>query len=108
MRILPIRCRQWAVEEGISDGLDLEANLSREQLATLLYRYAGQPDGAGADLSGHPDETQIASYARQAMAWAVQQGLITGMDNGALAPQGEATRAQVAAILQRFLEKAPA
>ena len=100
--------RQWAVEEGISDGLDLEANLSREQLATLLYRYAGQPAGAGADLSGHPDETQIASYARQAMAWAVQQGLITGMDNGTLAPQGEATRAQVAAILQRFLEKAPA
>lgn len=100
--------RQWAVEEGISDGLDLEANLSREQLATLLYRYAGQPDGAGADLSGHPDETQIASYARQAMAWAVQQGLITGMDGGTLAPQGEATRAQVAAILQRFLEKAPA
>ena len=100
--------RQWAVEEGISDGLDLEANLSREQLATLLYRYAGQPDGAGADLSGYPDETQIASYARQAMAWAVQQGLITGMDNGTLAPQGEATRAQVAAILQRFLEKAPA
>lgn len=100
--------RQWAVEEGISDGLDLETNLSREQLATLLYRYAGQPDGAGADLSGHPDETQIASYARQAMAWAVQQGLITGMDGGTLAPQGEATRAQVAAILQRFLEKAPA
>ena len=42
------------------------------------------------------------------MAWAVQQGLITGMDGGTLAPQGEATRAQVAAILQRFLEKAPA
>ncbi|HIY20801.1 MAG TPA: S-layer homology domain-containing protein, partial [Candidatus Flavonifractor merdigallinarum] len=95
--------RQWAMANGISDGTNMEQNLSREQLAAMLYRYAGSPAVTGS-LSGYPDGASVSAYATDAMTWAVENGLIAGTGSGALDPQGEATRAQVAAILMRFVE----
>lgn len=95
--------RQWAVENGISDGTNLHDSLTREQLAVMLWRCAGSP-AAGQTLSGHPDGDSVSTWARDAMAWAVEQGLISGGDGGALTPQGQATRVQSAAILMRFVE----
>lgn len=90
----------WAIANGISDGSDPNGSITREQLVTMLYRYAGQPEVTG-DLSAFPDGAQVSSWAADAMIWAVETGLIKGMD-GKLAPQATATRAQVATILLRF------
>lgn len=95
--------RQWAVQNGISDGSELMTNLTREQLAAMLYRYAGSPAVSGT-LGGYTDAAKVSSYAQEAMVWAVQEGLLTGTTSTELAPQGQATRAQVAAILQRFVQ----
>lgn len=97
----------WATNSGISDGSSPNDYVSRQQLVTLLYRYAqlkGYDTGARADLSSFPDNASIASYATDAMAWAVAEGIINGMGDGTLNPNGNASRAQVAAILQRFVE----
>ena len=95
--------QQWAVENGISDGTSLDQNLTREQLITMLWRYAGSPV-IEMGLGDYPDCDSISSWAVKAMAWAVNAGIITGADGGTLAPQGVASRAQVAAILMRFVE----
>ena len=92
---------QWAVEAGISDGSAPEQGLTREQLALMLYRYAGQP-AAESGLGGFADGAAVSDWAAQGMAWAVEEGLISGVGGNTLSPQGEATRAQVAAILARF------
>lgn len=94
--------RQWAMEQGISDGSNLMASLTREQLAAMLYRYAGSPAVTGT-LTGFADAQQVSSWAQDAMVWAVENGIMEGM-NGKLNPQGEATRVQVATMLMRFCE----
>ena len=94
--------RQWAMEAGISDGSDMMGNVTREQLVTMLYRYVGSPQMIGG-LNSYSDVSSVSSYAEQAMVWAVRNGIIGGMTADTLAPQGMATRAQVAAILQRFI-----
>ena len=91
----------WAIAEGVSDGTNLEANLTREQLVTMLWRYAGSPEAEG-NLSGYPDSASVSDWAVNAMIWAVDNGIITGNGVGALDPQGTATRAEVATILMRF------
>jgi hypothetical protein len=90
----------WAVENGISDGTNGKANVTREQLVTMLYRYAGEPETEGS-LDAFPDAGTVSAYARNAMAWAVENGIING-NNGNLDPKGYATRAQVAAIIMRY------
>lgn len=91
----------WAVETGISDGTNLDGALTREQLALMLYRYAGEP--AAGSLSAFGDAENVSSWAVQAMVWATENGLINGVGGDLLNPQGQATRAQVAAILARFV-----
>ena len=91
----------WAVAEGISDGTNLEADLTREQLVTMLWRYTGSPV-VESDLSAYPDGASVSDWAVNAMIWATKTGVITGNGAGALAPQGTATRAEVATILARF------
>ena len=93
----------WAKENGISDGSDPDGAITREQLATMLWRYSGSPAGDGS-LSAFGDSASVSSYAAEALRWAVGEGLISGTDGGLLAPQGSATRAQVATILMRFVE----
>ena len=95
--------RQWAMENGISDGTNMDQNLTREQLAAMLWRYAGSPS-ATADMSGYTDADSISDWAQQAMTWCVEQGIIGGTTSTTLSPQGEGTRAQVAAMLQRFCQ----
>lgn len=98
--------RQWAMENGVSDGTNPNGVITREQLATMLYRYAQSKGlvkaGAAADLSVFVDAEQVSTYALDAMRWAVSVGLLNGMDGSRLAPQGSAARAQVAAMLMRF------
>ena len=101
----------WARLHGIAAGFDdntFHPNdpLTREQLASMLMNYArwkGQEVSARADLSHYSDADRIGSWASDTMRWAVACGLISGMTNDTLQPQGAATRAQLAAILQRFL-----
>ena len=103
----------WANEEGIVTGISdasfaPNAAITREQMATMLYRYAkylGLNTAAKADLSDYADADKISAYAVDAMAWAVRAGLINGVTADTLAPAGTATRAQVATILVRFVEK---
>ena len=102
----------WAAQKGIVNGIsDTEfspaGDLTREQLATILYRYAesaGYDVSVSADLSGFPDADQIQSYATEALSWAVAEGLLQGFEDDSLQPQSTATRAQIATILMRFCE----
>ena len=98
------KAMEWARENGISDGSDPDGSITREQLATMLWRYAGSPAGDGSAIGRFTDSGKVSSYAVEAMNWAVGTGLIGGMGDGTLAPQGSATRAQVATILMRFVE----
>ena len=91
----------WAKNKGISDGSAPNRNITREQLAAMLYRYAGEPDGA-ADLSACTDAGSVSAYAEQAVQWCVKNGILTGKTSSTLAPQATATRAECAAMLQRF------
>ena len=101
----------WAAENGIVNGTTDTTfapgeDITREQLVTVLYRYAeskGYDVSASADLSGYPDAGQVQDYAQPAMAWAVAEGIVEGVD-GNLNPTGDATRAQIATILMRFCE----
>ena len=100
--------RTWAMSNGISDGTNMEGKITREQLAAMLYRYAklkGYDVSASADISGYTDASSVSSWATDAMRWAVGAGLINGRTATTLAPQGNATRAEVAAILMRFAQK---
>ena len=95
--------RTWAMANGVSDGENANAAVTREQLATMLWRYAGEPDGI-APLSSWRDAASVSDWAGTAMSWAVSNGIITGVTGDTLAPQGTATRAQCAAMLMRFVE----
>lgn len=94
---------EWAVNNGISDGTNPDGDISREQLVTMLYRYMGSPAVSG-DLSAFPDGAATSAWARDAVVWAVSNGLIKGGDGGLLNPQGTATRMEVATILMRFMQ----
>ena len=102
----------WAAQNGIVNGVGDETfapgnDLTREQLVTILYRYAeskGYDVSAAADLAGYPDGEEIQAYAREAMAWAVAENIIQGMEDDTLKPAGNASRAQIATILMRFCE----
>lgn len=91
----------WAKNKGISDGSAPNRNITREQLAAMLYRYAGEPDGA-ADLSAYTDAGSVSAYAEKAVQWCVKNGILTGKASSTLAPKATATRAECAAMLQRF------
>lgn len=99
--------QKWAMDNGISDGTNMPGVITREQLATILYRYAKQKGydvSKSAALTSFSDADKVSGYASEAMQWAVAEGLLQG-SNGKLNPQGSATRAQVATILMRFMEK---
>lgn len=91
----------WAKNKGISDGSAPNRNITREQLAAMLYRYAGEPDGA-ADLFAYTDAGAVSAYAEKAVQWCVKNGILTGKTSSTLAPKATATRAECAVMLQRF------
>ena len=94
----------WAVENNVSDGTNLDDSVTREQLVTMLWRYAGSP-AAESNLSGYPDSASVSDWAINAMIWAVDAGIIAGNGAGELNPQGTATRAEMAMILMRVLSE---
>ena len=99
---------QWAVNEGITKGrsetvFDPNAAVTRQELATFFYRYAGK--AVDADLSAYTDAGEIAEWAQEAMEWAYSEGLITGVSESSLSPLTGSTRAQLATILMRYLSK---
>lgn len=106
---------RWAVASGVATGHSAEtfapdAPITREQLAALLHRYAriveGENGTASAQaLSRFPDQGKVSAYAVQPLSWAVERGLIDGFQDGSLQPQGQANRAQMAAVLSRFAER---
>ncbi len=93
---------EWSKENGISDGSNPNKNITRQELVTMLYRFAGEPATNGS-LAAFTDASSVSGYAVDAMKWAVENGIINGMGDGTLAPQGEATRAQMAKILMFFI-----
>ena len=101
----------WAAANGIVGGVggnrfDPNGSITREQIAAIFYRYAkskGIDTSKSGDLSRFPDNAEISSWAGQALAWTVAEGIIGG-SNGKLLPQGNATRAQVATIFMRYIE----
>ena len=95
--------RAWALESGVSDGTEPNAAVTREQLVTMLYRFAGE-SATAADLNGYADGGAVSDWARNAFAWAIEHIIITGVDDDTLAPKSTATRAQCAAILMRFTQ----
>ena len=101
----------WASENGITAGTSETTfsptnSLTREQLATFFYRFADfenpDPIEITGDLTGFTDADQVASYATDAMKWAIGEGLISGTTETTLSPKATATRAQVATILMRY------
>ena len=99
---------RWAAAQGIVGGYEdgrfgPNDNITREQLAVMLWRYAGSP--AAAEELRFSDAEQISRYALDAMRWAVENGIMSGYDNGQLGPRGLATRAQIAQMLMNFFEK---
>ena len=98
--------QSWAVSSGISDGTQPAASVTREQFATMLYRFAEykklNTDGSGAmGMAGYTDVESISAWARDAMTWAVLSGVMEG-SGGALRPQALCSRAEAAQILTRF------
>ena len=99
----------WAVENGIVTGYNerkfgVGDTVNREQVATILYRFLGSPAVENADetLAAYPDASHISPFAKDAMAWAVQNGVISGLKSGKIAPKSGASRAQIATILMRM------
>ena len=100
--------RAWAMSNGISDGTNPGGSLTRQQLVAMLYRYAqmrGCDLTASGELGNYNDARNVSSYARQAMAWAVGNGIVTGTADLRLNPQGTATRSHFAAMMFRFCVK---
>ena len=98
---------QWASEKkvvtGLSDGVFApDSPITREQLVVMLYRYMGEPAVSGSSLGRFSDSGTVSDWAAQAMSWAVANGVVNG-SNGALNPQGSATRAEVAQMLMNFV-----
>lgn len=98
----------WAASEGIVKGVtdttyQPNASITREQLVTILYRYDGENKVDADNITVYPDAAQVCNYAKDAINWALEEGVIDGM-NGFIQPKATASRAQVATILYRYLE----
>ena len=101
--------RTWAMASGVSDGTDPNGPVTREQFATMLYRYAAAKGydvsiGESTNILSYADFASISEYTIPAMQWACGSGIVTGVTDSTLVPQGTATRAQCAAMLMRFIE----
>ena len=97
------KAQAWAAASGVSDGTNPNGGVTRQELAVMLWRSAGSPEGT-AEMGAFSDGGEVAEWANAAMRWAVDNGILNG-DNGALKPGAPASRAEVAAMLMRFCEK---
>ena len=97
------KAQEWAVAKGVSDGENPNAAITRQELVTMLYRLAGSPTVTGSLTA--PDASSVSSWAKDAMLWAMNLGLVEGDENGAVTPTATATRAQAAALIMRYTAK---
>ena len=97
------KAQEWAVAKGVSDGENPNAAITRQELVTMLYRLAGSPSVTGSLTA--PDASSVSSWAKDAMLWAMNLGLVEGDENGAVTPTATATRAQAAALIMRYTAK---
>jgi hypothetical protein len=103
---------EWAAANGVVNGIGggkfaPDANVTREQIAAILYRYSGSPKVEG-KLDAFKDAADVSAYAFDAMVWATNEGIINGIPDGAdvkLSPKDYATRAQIATMFARFLSE---
>ena len=95
------QARSWAMNEGVSDGTNPTSLITREEMVTMLWRYAGSRAASGG-LSRFNDASTISSWASTAMSWAVNNGIIDGVTSNTIQPRGTADRAQCAAIFMRY------
>ena len=100
---------RWAAENGIVAGRSETKYapndpVTRQELAVILYRYAGSPVSEGS-LDKFADRNKVSNFAKPALCWAVEQGIISGKGNGILDPKGRATRAEVASMLMRYCKQ---
>ena len=92
------------IMEGYGDRLfGPNDHITREQVAVILWRYAGQPMAKSAPY--FTDGPEISTYAREAICWCAEEGILTGYEDGTVRPKGEITRAEIAAVLMRYLER---
>lgn len=94
----------WARENGVSDGTNPNGNVTREQLAAMLYRYAGSPAVSGS--LPFSDAGSVSDYAQNALIWATQNGILNGYADGRVVPAANSQRSQVAAMMARFIQNA--
>jgi hypothetical protein len=99
----------WGNQQGIAMGngdgtFSPNEDITREQMVTMLWRYAGKPSASSTTLAKYTDAGQISSYAQEAMCWAVEIGLVQGRGENKVNPKDTATRAEAATILMRYLE----
>ena len=94
----------WAVAKGISDGRNPDGAISRQQLATMLWRCVGEPESEGS-LDAFSDSDRVSAYAVDAMKWAVEEGIFRGDGAGKLNPTGLATRAHIAQVMMNFMTR---
>ena len=94
----------WARENGVSDGTNPNGNVTREQLAAMLYRYAGSPAVSGS--LPFSDADSVSDYAQNALIWATQNGILNGYADGRVVPAANSQRSQVAAMMARFIQNA--
>ena len=94
--------RAWTMENEISDGTNMENNITREQLVSMLWRYDGSNEVQSDMLNGFADSNEVSDYAVNAMNWAIENGIISGESDTVLNPKGNATRAQMAAMIMRY------
>ena len=97
------KAQEWAVAKGVSDGENPNAAITRQELVTMLYRLAGSPTVTGSLTA--PDASSVSNWAKDAMLWAMNLGLVEGDENGAVTPTATATRAQAAALIMRYTTK---
>ncbi|MCQ4863047.1 alpha-N-acetylglucosaminidase C-terminal domain-containing protein [Pseudoflavonifractor phocaeensis] len=97
------KATDWGMEAGITDGANMDASITRESLVVMLCRYAKAEAPEESMLHDFPDSEKVSDWAEDAMGWAVANGILTGNGAGELNPAGNASRAEVAAILMRFV-----
>ena len=95
---------EWAKDKDISDGTMASTSITREQIITMLWRYVGAPK-SDASLTAYADASSISDWAREAMKWAVENGIIEGYEDNTLRARNTATRAEVAQLVMNYLEK---
>ena len=95
--------QKWAIENGVSDGTYPKNNITRQEIATMLYSLSGKPEVTG-NINVYTDKDSASSWALDALAWAVENGLMVGRGEGILAPRADLTRAEACTLILNYID----